>query len=216
MIRYKLTDTDGRTHGGLQWGEGTTHTAPGEGELCTAGWIHVYDDPLLAVLHNEIHGNFANARLYLCECTGKEKREGQLKAGFASVTTIRQIPLPAITTEQRVRYGILCALAVLPTSGAWAATWRAWAEKWLEGGERTKAAAEAAEAAAEDAWAAIGVAEAAAWAATWAATRAAAEDAWAAAGAAEAAAWAAEDAWAAGSELDLLALAQRAVAVEVE
>ena len=52
---YKLTDSKGQTHGRTEWGPGITHQAPGVGELCTAGWLHAYPDPVLAVLMNPIH-----------------------------------------------------------------------------------------------------------------------------------------------------------------
>lgn len=44
--------------------------------------------------------------------------DGQLKCGCKTLTTVREIPLPAITTEMRVRFAILCA------KEAWAAVAR--------------------------------------------------------------------------------------------
>lgn len=32
VLYYKLTDAHDRTHGGCQWGDGVTHTAPGGGQ----------------------------------------------------------------------------------------------------------------------------------------------------------------------------------------
>ena len=38
MIKlYKLTDGDGQTRGGTQWGPGVSHSGTGEGELCGPG-----------------------------------------------------------------------------------------------------------------------------------------------------------------------------------
>ena len=62
----KLTDENGQTHGGMQWGEGITHTASGEGDLCRPGWIEV---------------------------AGRSKTDNGLKVGFTQVTTIREISL---------------------------------------------------------------------------------------------------------------------------
>ncbi len=190
---YKLTDGEGKTFGGTQWGPGVSHSGTGEGELCGPGWIHAYEHPLVAVLMNPIHADFKNPRLW--EAEGEVGlRDGQLKCGCETLTTIREIPLPAVTTEMRVRFAIMCAKEVCADF-----SWNAWADRWLSGGDRTQAAAKAAWAAAEaaEAWASER-AEAAWAAAAWAAraaraARAAAEaaEAWASRAAAEAAARAA-------------------------
>ena len=185
---YKLTDRDGQTWGGTQWGPGVSHSGTGEGELCGPGWIHAYEHPLVAVLMNPIHADFKNPRLW--EAEGKIAiRDGQLKCGCKTLTTIREIPLPSITTEMRVRFAILCAKEVCASYSAW----NAWADRWLSGEDRSEAAAEAAWAAAyrsaayRSAWAS------AVWAAAWAAASAASA-ASAAYRAAYRAAWAAAEA----------------------
>lgn len=138
MRLYKLTDQNRRTYGNTEWGEGVTHTAKGTGPLCSSGWIHAYEHPLLAALLNPIHANFSNPILW--EAEGEIGiRYGQLKCGCASLTTIREIPLPSITTENRVRFAILCALRVYTDP-----EYRRWAEGWLDGRDRTRTAAEAA------------------------------------------------------------------------
>ena len=187
---YKLTDRDGQTRNDTQWGPGVSHSGTGKGELCGPGWIHAYEHPLIAVLLNPIHANFQSPRLW--EAEGEVGlRDGQLKCGCKALTTIREIPLPAVTTEMRVRFGILCAKEVCAYPA-----WNAWADRWLSGGDRSEAAAAAA---AAEAAAAAAAAEAVSWAA-WAAEAAAARAAWAAeaaaaraaaAGAAEAVSWAA-------------------------
>src|SRR5574341_593084 len=139
---YKLTDENDCTHGSTQWGPNVTHTATGQGELCGPGWIHAYTHPLLAVLLNPIHADFRQPHLW--EATGKiGKTDHGLKVGCRSLTTRRQLPLPAITTEQHVRFAILCALVVYRD-----ATFCKWADDWLCGRDRSAAAAWAAEAAA--------------------------------------------------------------------
>ena len=136
MLRYKLTDANDRTYNNTQWGKHVTHTASGAGALCGAGWIHVYTHPLLALLLNPIHGNFRDPHLWECECSGECKTDYGLKEGWTSVTTTRRIHVPAITTEQRVRFGILCGKAVYAEP-----VWNAWADKWLSGEDRSLAAA---------------------------------------------------------------------------
>ena len=135
MKLYKLTNQDGQTHGGCQWGEGVTHTASGKGGLCGPGWLHAYTDPLLAVFLNPIHANIQNPRLW--ECDGEVgKTDHGLKIGCTRLTTIREIPLPAVTTNQRVRFAILCAKTQHHDAG-----WTAWADGWLSNANRAAARA---------------------------------------------------------------------------
>jgi len=194
---YKLTDENDQTYGGCQWGEGVTHTADGLGGLCTCHWIHSTTDPLLAVLLNPAQGRYDLATAHLWRCSGvvgKEDTPSRLKVGCTDATTIERIPLPVVTAEQTVRFGILCALEVYGEK-----KYVAWAENWLSGKDRTSRSAEAA---------ARGAAverRAAAWAAANAAWAA-----WAAAKAATAAA----DAATAVRPLDLIALARRAISEE--
>ena len=157
-VVYKLTNRDMTTHGGFRWELGKQATAPGEGELCGPGWLHCYSDPLLAVFLNPIHANIKNPRLFRAEAGGKSKHDHGLKSGYTKMTLIEEIPMPDITTEQRVRFAILCTMKIYHDPA-----YVSWAEGWLSGKDRSVAAAEAA-------------AQATAWAAraSWAA-RAAAE-----------------------------------------
>jgi hypothetical protein len=204
---YKLTDSCGKTRNGTQWGPGISHSGTGEGKLCGPGWIHAYEHPLVAVLMNPIHANFKNPRLW--EAEGEVGlRDGQLKCGCRTLTTVREIPLPAITTEMRVRFGILCAKEVCAYPA-----WIAWADKWLSGEDRTQAAAAIAARATVEARGVMWPTEAAAWAARAAvearatiAARATVEAR--AAEAAQAAAWAA--AWSVGHGIDVFEIAEKA------
>ena len=114
MKIYKLTNREGCTRGGTQWGPGVRHEAkdPRNGGLCGPGWIHAYEDPLLAVLHDPIHGRYLRhgARLWECETDDADPlREGQMQIGVWSLTTMREIEVPQPSLEQRVRYAHLCA-----------------------------------------------------------------------------------------------------------
>ena len=195
---YKLTDENGYTYGGCQWGKGVEHLAAGTGELCGPGWLHAYTDPLLAVLLNPIHANFRNPRLWEAEGDVGKEDDG-LKVGCTRLKTIREIPLPAVSLEARVRFGILCSKHTYEDPA-----WNAWADKWLSGEDQTKAEA-------WEAWAATRGATAASEA-----VAAAARGATAAAEAAEAAAWAA---WAASisanhqNQLPFTAIARQALKV---
>jgi hypothetical protein len=200
MKLYKLTDANGQTHNATQWGPGVTHETSGKGNLCDSGWLHAYEHPLLAVLLNPIHAKFDSPQLWEAEGEGDVKRDGQLKIGVTRLTTVREISLPAVTTEQRVRFAILCARHVYHDP-----TWLAWADAWLDGSNRSQASASAsscATATASAAAAAADAASAAAWA--WAS---AALWAWASA---SAALWASASA----ADLDLAAIALEACALK--
>ena len=164
MKCYKLTDANGCSYGGTQWGEGVTHTATSQGmEFCTPDLIHLYSHPLLAVLLNRIHANYEKPLLWEAKAEIVASDYG-LKLGAKSVTTIRTIPLPQVTLEQRVTFGILAALEVYS-----APAWTKWAQGWLDSSDRSRPTAglamcvvrAEAEAAAE---AAASAAKAAAWA----------------------------------------------------
>jgi hypothetical protein len=179
MKLYKLTDENDRTYGGCQWGEGVEHTASGEGDLCGHGWLHAYTDPLLAALLNPIHADFQNPHLW--EADGDVGcSDCGLKVGCTRLRTTQQIPLPEVTLEDRVRFGILAVKKVYYNP-----RWTEWADDWISGADRSARSAK--RAAAEAAWAAARAAAEAAWAAARAAAesaRAAARAAWAAARAA--------------------------------
>ena len=139
MIGYKLTDANARTHDSCQWGIGITHEATEPGvQMCTNQVIHWYTDPLLAVFANPIHANYNPARLWECE-VGEKVNGDALKSASKSVTTLRELPLPVISTEQRVEIAIRLVLPKCRNK-----KWLAWATKWLKGSDRTNAAAYAA------------------------------------------------------------------------
>ena len=214
---YKLTDENGQTRNNTQWGEGMTHSGTGEGELCSEGWIHAYTHPLLAVLFNPIHADFETPRLWEARGTGESKSDG-LKVGFQSITTIKEIPLPKITTIQRIAFTILVAKKVYKN-----AKWNEWADKWLSGENRAARAAayaraanaaEAAYAAYAAAYAAYAAAYNAAYAAAYNAAYAAADAARAADAAADAArvaAYAARAAAEADVKINFVRIAQKVV-----
>ncbi len=214
MKAYKLTDENNQTYGGTQWGENVTHHAKGDHpSLCSSSWIHFYVDPLLAVLRNPTDANFENPNLWECETAGEHKHE-TLKSGCKTLTTIKQLPLPQMSTKQRVRCAVRIAMLVM---NKWKscteenAVWRVWAEEYLISANTTAAkaaadAAYAANAAANAAYAAYAAANAAANAAAYAAANAAAN----AANAAANAAYAAYAADAAGAAADAAGAADAA------
>jgi len=99
-----------QTYGGYKWVLGEERTTTGEGELCGAGWLHAYHDPLLAVLLDPIHANFGStARLFAAEAGGRMAYDRGLKMGATSLTLTEELPLPTVTPDQRVKFAKLCA-----------------------------------------------------------------------------------------------------------
>jgi hypothetical protein len=220
-IGYKLTDEKMQTRGKTQWELQEWKETSGKGELCSPGWLHYYSDPLLAAFLNPIHAGFAAPRLFQVEVApeARIKEDHGLKLGCTKMRLVQELQFPQVTMEQRVKFGILCALEVCKNI-----TFVQWAANWLDGTDRSEKAAEAAEAAAAAADAAAAAAAAnAAKAAADAARDAAWAAAWAADAAADAAAWAADaadDAWAAAADaaraaeikdIDLIAIAKKAM-----
>lgn len=152
---YKLTDENGKTRPGeyneTQWEKGIEHSAKGapEQNLCSNGWIHAYESPLLAVLFNPIHANFENPILW--EAEGEiGKTDGGLKCGVRQLKVLQKIQLPKITTQQRVAFSILVVYElierkILPSIPIW----EEWSKDWLAGKNRAARAADAARAAAQ-------------------------------------------------------------------
>ena len=224
MKLYKLTDENGKTHGGTQWAAGVTHGAQermSNPTLCTSDVIHAYADPDLALLMNPTHASFSQPRLW--EAEGEPCVQQADKLGCYSLTTTRELVLPSwyqddkMRVRVRVRFAVLAARAVLdifevvrpdddrPRKAIEAA------EAYLSGGTASAYAAWAASAAASAASSASYAASAAAYAA-WAASAAASASY--AASAAAYAAWAASAARAKLTSLDLVALAREAVKLE--
>jgi len=222
MKCYKLTDKLGETRGKTKWGPGISHETDGTGELCSSGWLHFYRDPLLAVLLNPIHANFpddngkhsrsaCSMRLWEAEAEGHIKDNAGLKSGCTKLTTTHEIPVPKVTTEQRVRFAILCVKQVCIEP-----EWNKWADAWLSNKDRSASAA-------SKAWEAAKTAEGVAWTSAEKAAKAAAEATKAAARAAWASEWASESAaraadWAtdatnrkAGKSIDLSSIAHKSV-----
>lgn len=209
MKVYKLTDADGKTRNDTQWGPGVTHTADGKStELCNAHWIHAYQDPLLAVFMNPAHGDFKNPKLW--ECEGEVGLELPDKIGCTSLTTVKEIDLPQVTNEQRVRFALFATLKVYSLWKKYDkdGVWLKWAKARLSG-DKTAAIAAAFAAAIDGA-----AATAAAFAAATAAARLPLLLLSPAAAAAAIAAHAAYDAAAAAkgkTKIDLVALAHKAM-----
>ena len=172
MKLYKLTDKNLKAFNGFDWAPflERKEAAPRlvGGELCSDGVYHAYTSPLVAILINPIHADFRHPRML--EVGGKICINDGMKVGCPTLRPLREIPIPEITKEQRVKFGIFCALSVYKNK-----RFITWAKDWLSGKDRTKESAYAADyAAASAAYAATYEAASAAFAAASAATYAAA------------------------------------------
>ena len=203
---YKLTNQDMTTHNGYKWEINKwrkVNAKDGDGNLCSGSFLHAYTDPVLAIFLNPIHANISNMRLFRAEGRGRFADDNGLKIGYSQMRLVEELPVKMPTTEQRVKFAILCAMEVYEHPD-----FLDWCHKWLIGEDRSEDRSEAA------AWAAARAAARAAraaWAAARAAARAAWAAAWAAAEAAEAAAEAAEAAAEARKQIDLIAIARKAM-----
>ena len=144
---YKLTDEFGNTRNKTHWSEGVKHEIVKElrdntQPLCSAHYLHAYENPLVAMFMNPAHAR--HFRPILWQATGwVQKREGQLKCGCFSLRVVQRVQLPEITLNQRIRAAIYCAL-----TRPQADNFKHWANEWLSGRNRTQAAAAKATAAA--------------------------------------------------------------------
>ena len=132
MKAYKLTDRNMKTHNNTQWVLNEAKETSGKGYLCSPGWFHFYSHPLLAVLLNSLHANFNNPRLFEINAEGKIKKGNGLKFGCTKMTLVKELELPKVTLEQRVKFGILCALEVCNDDN-----FVKWAQNWLDGTDRS-------------------------------------------------------------------------------
>jgi len=140
MIAYKLTNEHDQTYNKCRWGENVTHETDGKDDLCTSGWIHYYRNKHLAVLFNPMHGSYnKNMHMWTGIAIGKFKHDRRLKSGCTHFTTIKQIEVPQVTTEQRIKFAILCALEVYKEK-----PFVEWANNWLTNKDRAVDAAHAA------------------------------------------------------------------------
>jgi hypothetical protein len=165
MKHVKITDSKGQTKNQTQWGGNITHKATGEGNvLCSDGVLHGYYDEYVAVFMNPIHGDYDPKTMQLWEAKGVKVADDGTKLGFKKQTTIKQIPIPVITMEQRTEIAIRIAMLKYKEK-----SFTKWAEGWISNKNRTESAAwsaaRSAWSAESAAWSAARSAESAAWSA---------------------------------------------------
>ena len=144
---YKLTSLQSQTYNQTQWGENVTHELPVRDiyQLCSKQVLHAYASPKLAVLMDPIQASLLPHAI-LWEAKGDVAINDGTRVGCTKLTTLKRIPIPTITLEQRVTFALKCALHVYKEP-----SWVAWAQAWLAGTNRADATARAAYVAAADA-----------------------------------------------------------------
>lgn len=152
----KLTDANGQSHGGCQWGpnvENPKGVLSGKNGLCGAGFYHGYHTPELAAFLNPRGADFQMPQFWLAEIRGTVEVEREImKLGATEMRTVREIPAIVPTTLQRVAFTLYVASATLDSVGLAIPKWEEWRDNWFVGtGPRTYAAAYAANAAAANA-----------------------------------------------------------------
>jgi hypothetical protein len=136
---YKLTDENLTTQNNTRWVINEWKETNGaKQELCNNSWLHAYEDIYVAAFMYPAHVNYSNPRFFKAEGDGKFLSDGT-KCGVTKLRILEEIPLPTITTEQRVKIGILCALEVCHE-----ASFVTWANNWLSGKDRSKETSNAA------------------------------------------------------------------------
>ena len=152
MIAMMTSNADTTaTHNFIQWGPGVSRTVPNwTGEIGSAGVIHCHEgktlrDALaLALLCDPADAQLSYStrpRAWVCEGSGRHVTDG-LKAGYETLTTVRAIALPRVTTEDAVTIG-------LRLWSEWAdeddVHIRQWVAAWLDGEDRSYGSARDAE-----------------------------------------------------------------------
>ena len=128
MKYYKLLTQDLKSHNDTQWQIGVPITIAKKGvKMCSDQVLHCYNHPLLAVIFNSFHVLIENPKLFEINVDKIVNTDG-LKFASKSQTLIEEIPLPEISTEQKVEFAIRVAKTVYKEK-----KWNEWADKWLNG-----------------------------------------------------------------------------------
>jgi hypothetical protein len=117
-MKCKLTTQDMKTMAGtvneVKWEIGKWVTAKGSPNLglCSTGYIHWYNDPIVAILLNPLHAHIRNPRLWEVETKGIEVEDNGLKFGSTELRLIQELTIPTISIEQYIKIALLCVKSV--------------------------------------------------------------------------------------------------------
>ena len=120
-----LTDADGRDWLNREWGPEKTHRTDNENHR-----PHTYADPLTAVLLCPAFEAYVEPRIFKADGTGSG--DDSFRTSWASLTTLEEITPPVVTDEQRITFGVVCALNAVGQK-----EFGRWALDWLRGANRS-------------------------------------------------------------------------------
>jgi hypothetical protein len=126
MQLYKVTDHNGQSRGGMQWGTHVTHSTDStlEPKIATASVIHTYASPLVAMFLWPAHISAREIRLWDCE--GEPVVDDGITYGCRVLTCQSELPPFPVTIRQRVVFAILCAKQVYNKP-----QWDDWADRYI-------------------------------------------------------------------------------------
>jgi hypothetical protein len=128
MKYYKLLSKEMSSYKDTKWEIGIPIKIEKTGNtMCSDEVLHCYNHPLLAVFLNPIHADIKEPKLFEIKVDEIVNNDG-LKFASKSQTLINEIPLPKISSEQRIEIGIKIAKTVYKDE-----KWNEWADKWLSG-----------------------------------------------------------------------------------
>ena len=129
---YLITDQENKTWGDVQWGENISH----EQENDNYHFV-VFNSPETArYLYPSCEGT-KNPKIWNASGENMSRNDG-FRTRFAKLTTISELAFSLPTNEQRINFGILCALNVMLYE-----PFKTWALKYLRGEDQTKESAQA-------------------------------------------------------------------------
>lgn len=127
---YFITDSTGKDWMGRQWGEGVSHTETNDNYYFTC-----YHSPTVAALMVAANDEYPNHRLWLAEPFG-DITNYDYRDISTGMKTVREVETPKLTVEQRITFGIVCALNTVEHP-----LFQQWGFDWLKGRDRSKEAA---------------------------------------------------------------------------
>lgn len=123
---YFVTDETGKDWLGRQWTEETSFT-----EENPNYYFSCYQSPLVALFLSPAFDAYKNPQLWLAE-PYEEQKDYDFRHISAGLKVLRKISVPEITAEQRIVFGIVCALNVISNK-----VFVDWGLAWLKNEDRS-------------------------------------------------------------------------------
>ncbi len=133
-MHYYVTDREGKDWKGRQWGEGVRLREDNPNYHFVT-----YDNPALALLMDPAYDAFPDPHVWLAEVGDPSPLD--FRTASPLLTALRPAQPPTPTVEQRVAFGIVCALNVIadPDFSRWGLAWLGGTDRTPESAERLRA-----------------------------------------------------------------------------